>query len=130
MELVLDKPEGYLFIRRQADDSITVMDRPIRHSFILARRQLLEDWPITHASQLDAELAAPILALKPELVLLGTGPTQVFPSGDVLALFVDQGIGVEVMSNASAARTHGLLAAEGRQVVAAFILAGPSPSGE
>ncbi|AFC86261.1 Mth938-like domain-containing protein [Frateuria aurantia] len=130
MELVLDKPEGYLFIRRQADDSITVMDRTLRRSFILARRQLLEDWPITHAGQLDAALAAPIMALKPELVLLGTGPTQIFPSSDVLALFVDQGIGVEVMSNASAARTHGLLAAEGRQVVAAFILAEPSRPGE
>ncbi len=124
MELVLDQPEGYLFIRRHAQDSITIVDRPIRRSFILARRQLLEDWPVTHASQLTAELAAPILELQPELVLLGTGPSQIFPPSEVLARFIDRGIGVEVMSNASAARTHGLLAAEGRNLVAAFILPG------
>ncbi|MHC1479327.1 Mth938-like domain-containing protein [Frateuria aurantia] len=122
MELILDQPEGYLFIRRYADDSITIVDRPIHRSFILARQQLIEDWPVIHASQLTAELAAPILELAPELVLLGTGPTQIFPPSDVLGGFIDRGIGVEVMSNASAARTHGLLAAEGRNVVAAFIL--------
>ncbi|MDE2224045.1 MAG: hypothetical protein KGJ46_02085, partial [Xanthomonadaceae bacterium] len=64
----------------------------------------------------------PIVALKPDVVLLGTGEHQKFPSQAVLAAFLQRGVGVEVMDNAAAARTWDILASEGRNVVAAFIL--------
>jgi uncharacterized protein len=40
----------------------------------------------------------------------------------VLAAFLKRGIGVETMDNGAAARTWDILAGEGRNVVAAFIL--------
>jgi uncharacterized protein len=66
--------------------------------------------------------AEPILALQPSVVLLGTGARQQFPSQEVLATFLQRGVGIEVMDNAAAARTWDILASEGRNVVAAFIL--------
>jgi len=64
----------------------------------------------------------PILALQPDVVLLGTGARQQFPSQEVLAAFLQRHVGVEVMNNAAAARTWDILASEGRNVVAAFVL--------
>ena len=122
MDLSLDRPEGYLFIRRVGPRSITVVDREFSRSFVLSPERLVEDWPIAAAGELDASHIDTILALKPEVVLLGTGERQVFPPQVFLAALLRKGVGVEVMDNAAAARTYDLLAGESRRVVAAFIL--------
>jgi uncharacterized protein len=83
---------------------------------------LLEHWPVTDARTMQPADLDPLLALQPELVLLGTGATQVFPQAAVLATCLGRGIGLEVMSNAAAARTYSVLAGEGRRVVAGFML--------
>jgi uncharacterized protein len=62
------------------------------------------------------------LDLQPQVVLLGTGAHQTFPPAQTLAACLRQGVGIEVMDNAAAARTHALLVSEGRNVVTAFIL--------
>lgn len=122
MDLSLDRPEGYLFIRRVGDGAITVVDRELSASFLLAPDRLVENWPVADAAALDEGAVEPLLALQPEVVLLGTGSRQRFPAAAFMAGFLRRGIGVEVMDNAAAARTYDLLAGEGRRVVAAFIL--------
>ena len=64
-----------------------------------------------------------MLALAPELLVLGTGQRQVFPPAAVMAACLTRGIGIEVMDNAAAARTYNVLAGEGRRVVVALLLA-------
>ncbi|MET0331612.1 MAG: Mth938-like domain-containing protein [Dyella sp.] len=122
MDLSLDFPDNTLFVRRVGPNSVTVVDRELKKSFILGTSQVIEDWPVTAVDQLDASHVETILALQPEVVLLGTGQQQRFPAAAFLAGFLRQGVGIEVMDNAAAARTHGLLAGEGRLVVTAFIL--------
>jgi len=65
-----------------------------------------------------------LLSLQPELLVLGTGATQVFPPAAVMAHCLQRGIGIEVMTNAAAARTYSVLAGEGRRVVAGFVFSG------
>ena len=67
----------------------------------------------------------PLLALQPEVILLGSGAAQVFPPAATLAACLGRGIGIEVMTNAAAARTFNVLAGEGRRVVAGFVF-GPA----
>ena len=122
MDLSLDRPEGYLFIRRVGERSITVVDRELAASFLLAPDRVVERWPIDDVAALDQSAGEAVRALHPEVVLLGTGSRQRFPSAAFMAGFLRQGIGIEVMDNAAAARTYDLLASEGRRVVAAFIL--------
>jgi len=122
MDLSLERPGDFLFVRRVANNAITVVDRDLTTSFLLAPERAVEHWPVTSALALDESHVDEILELKPELVLLGTGSRQQFPPAAFLAGFLRRGIGVEVMDNAAAARTYGLLANEGRRVVAAFIL--------
>ncbi len=122
MELTRDFPGEYLHVRRVGARSITVVERELTRSFLLSPATLVEDWPVNTVQALDAAAVDAILALQPELVLLGTGVRQIFPEGAFLAAFLRRGIGIEVMDNAAAARTYDLLAGEGRRVVAAFIL--------
>jgi uncharacterized protein len=123
MQLSQDRPEGYLFFRSCAPGSVVVMDRVLTRSFLLAPGRLVEDWPAVSAAQLDEAALAPILALEPELVLLGTGERQVFPPREWQVALLGRRIGLEVMANAAACRTYNLLAGEGRRVVAAMLLA-------
>jgi uncharacterized protein len=122
MDLAFDHPGDFLFVRRVAARSITVMDREITQSFLLAPDRAVEGWPVTDAKALTAAQVEDILALKPELVILGTGERQVFPPAEFMAGFLRKGVGIEVMDNGAAARTYDLLAGEGRRVAVAFIL--------
>lgn len=123
MDLQLERPEGYLYVRQVGVTGITLIDRELTASFLLTPERAVEDWPITAAAALEAAHVDALLALQPELVILGTGESQVFPAAAFMAGFLRKGIGIEVMNNAAAARTYNLLADEGRHVVAGFILA-------
>ena len=122
MQLNLERPDYRWYLRGAECDHALVNERVVRKSFVIAPDALIEDWPVTDAGALEARHLESILALRPELVLLGTGATQVFPSASILATFLTRGLGIEVMNNAAAARTYSVLAGEGRRVVAGFIL--------
>lgn len=76
------------------------------------------------ASALTPDDLAALLALNPEVILLGTGRRQRFPSALAMAACLTRGVGIEVMDNHAAARTFSILAGEGRRVVAGFVLGG------
>lgn len=122
MQLNHERPD-YAYTLRAADGrSAKVNDRVLESSFALAPNALVEDWQVGDAASLGPEDLAPLLALDPELVLLGTGEHQVFPAAAVMAACLTRGIGFEVMTNPAAARTFNVLAGEGRRVVAGFLL--------
>ena len=124
MQLSHERPD-YAWVLRGADGQrARVNDRILERSFALAPDRLIEDWaaPATAAALEPAHLDA-LLALAPELLVLGTGQRQVFPSPAVMAACLTRGIGIEVMDNAAAARTYNVLAGEGRRVVVALLLA-------
>ncbi len=122
MDLSLDRPEGYLYVRSVGENGITLIDRELTDSFLLAPDCAVEHWPVHEVGALGADHIGALLDLQPELVLLGTGVRQAFPPAAFMASFLRKGIGIEAMDNAAAARTYNLLAGEGRRVVAAFIL--------
>jgi uncharacterized protein len=62
-----------------------------------------------------------VLALEPEVVLLGTGARQQFLHPSRLAPIYRAGVGVEIMTTAAACRTFNILVAEERRVVAALL---------
>lgn len=122
MHLTLERPDHEFFLRGADGGVALVNDRRLTASFVVAPNTLLESWPVTDARSLAPDDLAPLLALQPEVILLGSGATQVFPPAATLAACLSRGIGLEVMTNAAAARTFNVLAGEGRRVVAGFIL--------
>ncbi|HET6265964.1 MAG TPA: Mth938-like domain-containing protein [Usitatibacter sp.] len=104
--------EGYVEVNRARHSS----------SLVVAGDRLVTDWPVTSVEALGADHLAAIAELKPEVVLLGTGPKFVFPEPRRLEPLRKAGIGVEVMDTAAACRTYNILLSEGRNVVAALIV--------
>jgi len=122
MQLNLERPDYTWYLRGADGAHALVNERTIERSFVIAPESLVEDWPVVDAKAMQAEDLAPMFALTPELIVLGTGPTQRFPSAAVMHACLSRGIGFEVMDNAAAARTYSVLAGEGRRVVAGFLL--------
>ncbi len=106
----------------EADTPKPVEVKTLHRSCIVSPKQLIEDWAPNSLGDLLAEHLREILALEPEVVLLGTGATLDFPAAEILAELTTRQIGVEVMDTAAACRTYNILMHEGRQVVAGIML--------
>lgn len=124
MQLSQENPDFGYVLRGTSAAGVLVNQETLARSFLLAPNELVPDWRPVSAEDLRPEDMAPLLAMTPALVLLGTGPRQRFPAPAVMAELLTRGIGIEVMDNAAAARTFNVLATEGRRVVAAFLLPG------
>ena len=124
MQLTLENPDFRYLLRGADGAGALVNERRLERSFIVSPAQLVEDWPPREIAALRPEDLEPALALGPAVLLLGTGATLRFPAPAVLAACLTRGVGIEAMDNAAAARTFNVLAAEGRRVVAAVLLAG------
>lgn len=121
MQLNLERPDYQYFLRGADGAGALVNDRRLTASFVVGPDTLVELWPVRDVRQMTPADLDAVLALSPELVVLGTGPTQAFPPAAVMAACLQRGIGLEAMTNAAAARTYSVLAGEGRRVVAAFV---------
>jgi uncharacterized protein len=75
------------------------------------------------ADPLDLPSLAPALAEKDalELLIVGTGARQQFPSAEVRRAFVEAAVTLEAMDTGAACRTYNVLLAEGRSVGAALV---------
>lgn len=80
-----------------------------------------EWWRPFDADEWTPEAVAPLVALKPEFLLVGTGPTLVRPPLPFIAAMDAEGIGVEAMDSRAAARAWGVLRSEGRWIGAALL---------
>ena len=116
-----------LVIRRVSGSSILINDQEHATSIALTPDELLGEWPAAAVTELDEEHFGTVLASGPEIVLLGTGPTNIFPPRELTFAFARKGIGLEVMDTAAAARTFNVLANEGRRVAAVLYLATVAP---
>ena len=111
-----------LMIQQVTDTAITVNGKPYAQTIALTPDEVLASWaPKPIADLVEADFES-LLAKAPEILLLGTGPTNVFPPRDLLFAFARRGIGLESMDTAAAARTFNVLSGEARQVAAVLYL--------
>lgn len=111
-----------LVIRSVSATAIRVNDDEYSTSIALTPEELLGNWPHKDIEDLvDADFWA-IFSAEPEIILLGTGVTNIFPPRELTFAFARKGIGFEAMDTAAAARTFNVLANEGRKVAAVLYL--------
>ena len=122
MKFTLETTSRVNLIRGYSAQEIRIGEQRLQSSCIVSADQLITEWTPQTSADLAPEHLEPILALKPELVLLGTGATQRFPPGAIRAAFTAQGVGLEVMDLGAACRTFNILVQEERRVVAALFL--------
>jgi uncharacterized protein len=121
MRFAPDPASGLNVIRAYAAGEIRINDAIFNHPVIVSPSAIVAGPAVEGAEQLGTGHIAPLLALEPELVLLGTGIRQVFPQAIFGAGFLRQGVGFEVMDTGAACRTFNVLVAEQRRVVALLL---------
>ena len=101
---------------------VAVSGQRFEHPIVVTPEQIFSDWQAQDFDALDEANFAYFLALKPEILLLGTGMQQRFPHQRLYRQLIEARIGVECMHTAAACRTYNILMAEDRKVVAAVLL--------
>jgi len=122
MKLHLDlSDDSHYQIQRVDSQSVTINDKVYSHN-IIVQPNSISDWDVENFNTLEVAHFQQLCALRPELVLLGTGQKIHFPATELLVPLINEGIGVEVMDTPSACRTYTILMAEGRKVLAALLI--------
>ncbi len=99
-----------------------VLVNDVRHEAnIVVLPELLVPWDAPGFASLEAKHFEAIAALKPEVVLLGTGEKLRFPHPRLSRALAEARIGLEVMDIQAACRTYNILMAEERKVAAALL---------
>lgn len=111
-----------LVIRSVSETAIRINDEEYSDSVALTAEDILGPWTSTSIAELTVADFAPVFETKPEIVLLGTGTSNVFPPRELTFAFARKGVGLEVMDTAAAARTFNVLANESRRVTAVLYL--------
>lgn len=113
---------GSLTIRKVSAKAIRVNDEHYTSHIALSPEAFLGEWQDTAIAELTEAHFEAVFAAAPEIVLLGTGTTNIFPPRELIFAFARRGVGLEVMDTAAAARTFNVLANEARRVVAVLYL--------
>ena len=122
MTLNLDDNQASYQIRSYQPGKIQINDKTLTESVIISPDQLIENWSPQTIDALTAASLLPVLTLKPDILLIGTGRDLVFPPVELYGDLINAGIGIEIMDTSAACRTFQALSAENRRVVAALII--------
>lgn len=121
MKLTDEKIGGINLIRSYAPGEVRIGEAVIRGSCLITRDRIISDWRPRTVAELSLDDLQPVIEMKPEVIVIGSGPRQEFPAPEVLGAVMSRGIGCEVMDTGAACRTYNILASEGRTVVAALL---------
>lgn len=91
-------------------------------SLFTTQQEVFENWGCATLADLNKSLLDEILKHKPEVIILGTGEDQIFPTPELFAHCMNHGAGLEVMANDAACRTYNILTTEDREVILALIM--------
>ena len=122
MKLTDDKIVGANLVRSYGPGEVRVGESVVRRSCLISAAQLITDWRPQTIEELQLSDIDAILDLEPEIVVLGSGDRQRFPSHEWTAALLARGIGCEVMDTGAASRTYNVLVSEERRVVAAMFV--------
>jgi uncharacterized protein len=121
MKLHLTRAEGNLLITGYGEGWVQINTTRYEKSLVVMPDKVIPEWPAKF-EDLTAEDFEKLAELKPEVVLLGTGPTIRFVHPRMTAALTGIGVSLECMDTAAACRTYNILMAEGRQVLTALII--------
>lgn len=122
MQMRRDPGAGKYVIKSYEPGNVIINKDSYQHSVIVSPTTLISHWSPSNIESLTADDFDAIIALNPEVILLGTGAIHTFPETAVFAKVYELHLGIEVMDTRAACRTFNVLTAEDRNVVAALIV--------
>jgi uncharacterized protein len=121
MKFQLQNPAGQNLFTGYGDGYLLINGVRYEGTMVVTPQRIVTDWQAASFATLRAAHFEVLRALKPDIVLLGTGPVLRFPQPALYRCLMEARIGVEVMDNSAVCRTYNILTGEGRNVVAAIL---------
>jgi uncharacterized protein len=121
VEFTLEVPQNQFFIRSVSAAGIRVDQEIFVNPFIISGQRIVPQWNVESIDDINEESLQAIFDLEPEVILIGTGDSQIFLPPATQVHFFRRNFGFEVMTTDAACRTFNVLVAEGRHVVAALL---------
>lgn len=121
MKFQPDSLAGTNAISRHEPGAVWVNGQRHEGSLLVPWRGNVQAWLAADFEALHEQHFEQVLALRPELVIFGSGARLRFASPALYRALIAARIGLETMDSAAACRTYNVLAAEGRSVVAALL---------
>ena len=109
-------------IRSVSEDGLKIGDTSYQRNIAITSDEVFDSWCDKAITALQCEDFADLLATEPEIVILGTGQSNMFAPRELVFAFARRNVGLEVMDTKAAARTFNVLASEGRKVAAVLYL--------
>ena len=123
MKFQPDSLAGTNTVSRHERDAVWINGVRWGHSVLVPWRGDVLPWLVDSAAALVSGHFEQVLALRPELVIFGSGERLQFVAPGLYRSLIDARVGIETMDTAAACRTYNVLASEGRSVVAALLIA-------
>jgi len=118
MQLTLDHPGDIQVIGAHSEAGFQINGEWHAQTILISPDELqVNDLPQS-LNDVDESFADRLIAMQPDLVVLGTGQTLTFPNMAFYGRLLSSNIGCEVMDTAAGCRTYNVLAGEARRVLA------------
>ncbi len=125
MKLHLDTISNLNIVTGYGSDHVLVNRQRHEGNLLLSPSRILEGWAPDASADLSGLSATDFAAVlefdEAEILIVGTGRRQRFPSPALLRPLIEAQIGFEFMDFAAACRTYNILAGEARAVALALL---------
>lgn len=121
MELTLQTNKSGIFIKNYENHKFYIDNKVFENSIII-KNESIAKWEITDIKTSTLNNYEEILAVKPEIIIIGTGEKIIIPDSQLIQKIHEKNIGIEFMKTESACKTYNLLISENRKVCAGLIL--------
>ncbi|MDX1519504.1 MAG: MTH938/NDUFAF3 family protein [Gammaproteobacteria bacterium] len=109
-------------ITAYSEGRIFIHDTCIESSCIITAQQIIHDWQPVSIDDIRCPDFDAVIALEPEIILLGTGTRAAIPPMEICAYIQGKNIGFEFMDSGAAIRSYNILLREDRKVALALLL--------
>ncbi|MFT7460212.1 MAG: hypothetical protein ACI909_002900, partial [Planctomycetota bacterium] len=101
---------------------VTIAGNVYQSSLLISAESIMPNCLPQSFPELSSAHIEQIITLAPEIVIVGTGKTLIFPPDSLMRPLTEKNIGFEIMDTGAACRSYNFLVSEGRHVVAALLM--------
>ena len=120
MKLDFDQNDTTPIVAEYSDAGIVIANHNFSQAFVACGDEFITENVPERVEDLSEDLMEAIAARNVDIIILGTGISQIFPDAAILLPALKHGVGVEVMDTGAACRSYNVLVSEGRKVAGIF----------
>lgn len=122
MKLSEERNPNIYTILSYSENEVKINNITVTDSAIVTIDQVQTPWTERTFAELSAACLQPLIELDADVLIIGTGKTQRFPSIETRRKLIEMGLNPEFMENGAAFRTYNVLTTDERKIALAFVM--------